>query len=1039
MTHECLSEDEVDGVLIAASLRKRRPEARAFLDFLAQAHANGVDVDWNSFFDEQSARRVSLPTYAFQRRRYWLSSGTGVTDASSLGQSSAEHPLLGAALHLAGEEDGWLFTGRLSTETHPWLKDHAIMDSVLMPGTGLLELALAAGQRVGSEMVEELMLQAPLLLTDDGAVQLQVTVSEPDAEGRRQFEIYSRSQQQAEDEFESGEWTRHASGVLCSGEGMHGFELEEVRNGGQWPPPGAEELDIEFFYDRLAEVGYGYGPAFRGLRRVFGLGDELFAEVALEEERASEAQSFCVHPALSDAAQHAALLGGDQATELGVPFAFSGVRLFGGGAGAVRVRLTRDGETLSVFATDGRGDPVFSVQSLQMRTVDQSQLRAIGDTSHDSLYRLEWVEVPSASANGSRPHVAVIGSGERIQAPGIEMESHEDLAALEDAIEQGSATPEVVLVEAAGMMREASEGETSQGGGDGRDLASTIHQTTRRTLELLQAWIASERLPETRLVLVTDGAVAAGRDAATDGEVPNLAQAALVGLVRSAQSEHPGRFGTIDLDEEEASRGVSSLYDALALAEPELAVRQGVLYAPRFARVKAGGDDPAESSDSHGTVLITGGTGGLGALVARHLAADRRAERLLLVSRRGLEAEGATELLDELGELGCQARIAACDVADRAQLQELLAAIPEECPLTAVVHTAGVLDDGLIESLDGERLARVLTPKVDAAINLHELTEHAGLREFVLFSSAAASVGSPGQGNYAAANAFLDALGAYRRAKGLPGVSLAWGAWDRATGMAGALSESDRARLHRVGIFPLSDDQGLELFDLARGIDEPMLLPVRLDMALLRAHAKAGMLPAVLRGLIRTPTRQASDAGDSLAKRLGSAPQSEWDGIVLELVRSHVAGALGHASSEAVDPRRAFKELGFDSLAAVELRNRLGQATGLKLPATLVFDHPTSAAVADYVRVRVEGAAAARSPVDEQVDKLEAALASIAEDETARKRADARLRVLNARLRSFLSGANRGSAGEDQPADEDLDQVSDDELFEIIEKEFGTS
>jgi acyl carrier protein len=257
--------------------------------------------------------------------------------------------------------------------------------------------------------------------------------------------------------------------------------------------------------------------------------------------------------------------------------------------------------------------------------------------------------------------------------------------------------------------------------------------------------------------------------------------------------------------------------------------------------------------------------------------------------------------------------------------------------------------------------------------------------------------------------------------------------------MAGALSESDRARLHRVGIFPLSDDQGLELFDLARGIEEPMLLPVRLDMALLRAQAKAGMLPAVLRGLIRTPTRQAADAGDSLAKRLGSAPQSEWDGIVLELVRSHVAGALGHASPEAVDPQRAFKELGFDSLAAVELRNRLGQATGLKLPATLVFDHPTSAAVADYVRVRVEGAVAARSPVDEQVDKLEAALASIAEDETARKRADARLRVLNARLRSFLSGAHRGSAGEDQPADDDLEQVSDDELFEIIEKEFGTS
>jgi polyketide synthase 12 len=329
------------------------------------------------------------------------------------------------------------------------------------------------------------------------------------------------------------------------------------------------------------------------------------------------------------------------------------------------------------------------------------------------------------------------------------------------------------------------------------------------------------------------------------------------------------------------------------------------------------------------------------------MVSERGARRLLLVSRSGEQAEGAVELGAELGELGCDVRIAACDVSDRAALKELLASVAEEHPVSLVIHTAGVLDDGTIESLDGERLARVMAPKVDAAVNLHEL---AGEAELILFSSAAATVGSPGQSNYAAANSFLDALACHRHAKGLPGVSMAWGAWDQATGMTGELSDADRARLRRAGIVALSTELGLELFDLARDRDEPLLLPVRLDMGPLRAQAKAGMLPAILHGLVRMPVRRVSDAKGSLARRLAEAPESDWDAIISELVRGHVAGVLGHASADAIEPQRAFKDLGFDSLAAVELRNSLGGATGLKLPSTLVFDHPTPAAVTEYLR-----------------------------------------------------------------------------------------
>ncbi len=945
MTHECFGEDggEPEGVLVAASLRKRRPEVETFLGFLARAHVHGVDVDWRSCFDGHSAKGVTLPTYAFQRRRYWLSPAAGFADASSLGQSSAEHPLLSAALHLAGEDEGWLFTGRLSSESHPWLWDHAVMDTVPMPGTGFVELALAAGQHVGSEAVEELTLYAPLLLADDGAVHLQLTVSEPDPEGRRELSIYSRLQQGAEDVSAAREWTRHASGTLCSEEDMPG--PESVQFGGQWPPAGARELDSEFFYDRLAEAGYGYGPSFQGLRRVFGVGEELFAEVALDTERASEAQSFCLHPALADSALHAALLSDGQSAEVEVPFAFSGVRLFGRGAGALRVRLARDADdpqTMTLAAIDEAGDPVLAIAALQTRAIDQSQLRAAAGTSHDSLYELEWVKVPTPSVNGSRPRVAVLGSADDgILASGIEPESYPDLPSLERAIAQGSPVPDLVLLQATGMLAEQAAENGQDRGAHEDALAVAVHRITASVLGTLQSWVASEPLLEARLLVVTDRAVAV-----TANEAPNLAQAALVGLLRSAHSEHPGRFGVIDLDEHGASRDV--LYGTLLTEEPELAIRQGALHAPRLARLRAGGEEEqSQPVDLGGTVLITGGTGGLGALLARHLVRERNVERLLLVSRSGDQAEGASDLEAELRELGCDVQIAACEVSDKVRLEELLASIPEERPLSAVIHTAGVIDDGVIDSLDGERLARVMAPKIDGALHLHELI---GGAELIFFSSAAATMGSPGQGNYAAANAFLDALALHRRASGLPGASLAWGAWDRADGMTAELSGADRARLARMGIKPLAPEHGLALFDTARAHEGPLLIPLDLDMAALRAQAKVGVLPAVLRGLIRMPTRRAADMQGSLAKKLAQAPKAEWDSVIAELVRAQVADVLGHVSSEAIDLQRPFQELGFDSLAAVELKNRLGRATGLKLPSTLIFDHPTPAAVAKYLR-----------------------------------------------------------------------------------------
>ena len=385
---------------------------------------------------------------------------------------------------------------------------------------------------------------------------------------------------------------------------------------------------------------------------------------------------------------------------------------------------------------------------------------------------------------------------------------------------------------------------------------------------------------------------------------------------------------------------------------------------------------PAPPLAGEGTVLVTGGTGGLGGLVARHLASRHGVRRLLLASRRGPDAEGAGELVEELEALGASVRVAACDVAEREQVVALLEGIDSEHPLSAVVHAAGVVDDGLVGSLSQERLRGVLAPKVAGAWHLHELTEQLDLRAFVLFSSIAATFGGTGQAAYAAGNAFLDALASYRRSHGLAGSSLAWGPWTGA-GMVERLGTGEREQMARAGVRALSPEQGLGLLDAACELDETLLLPVGLDMGRLRSIAREGQLPALMDELVRAPAsrrgRAAAGRG-GLAGRLAGLDRPERERLVVELVREHAAAVLGHASAEALDAGSAFKELGFDSLASVELRNRLSAESGLQLPATLVFDHPTPAALAAYLvgkalgeRARVRVAARVSADLGEPI------------------------------------------------------------------------
>ncbi|MDO0929803.1 type I polyketide synthase [Streptomyces sp. TG1A-8] len=920
--------EEPGARLVVGSLRRDQGGLERFLLSVAEAYVHGHPVDWHVPAPDRPL--PDLPTYPFQRHRYWIDTPT-TKPGTAHGIDASAHPLLGGATELA-DYGGLLLTGRVSAGTHPWLADHAVAGRVLLPGAALVELALHAGARLGCARLANLALETPLLLPERGAARLQVAVGPADEAGRRSLSVHSRPDNGDEDT----PWTRHATATLVAPPAeSHGSSTAGPVDGlaGAWPPPGAEPVPVHGLYDRLAAAGYEYGPAFQGLRALWRRGDELLADVALPAEVAGDADRYEVHPALLDAALHAAVSGAEAPhhhTGPRLPFAWSGVDLSATGASALRVRIVPVGtDTYAVSAADPEGHPVLTADSLTFRRPRPGQFGTAGDAARLPLYGVEWTALPAPAAAPGTGFVLVgtqpLGTAVRPIHP-----DHPDLRALGAVVDASTAPPRTVF-----LVCPVTD--------DGTDTApQAAEEAARFALTSVREWLADRRFDDARLVLVTGDP---------------LAHATVWGLVRSAQTEHPDRFALLELDGEVTDHTLA--YAAtLSAQEPQLRLRDGEFLAPRLARAATAEAPDTLVFDPDGTVVITGATGLLGGLLARHLCDTHGVRHLLLVGRRGAQADGMPELLAQLAERGARVTAAACDVADRDALAALLDTIPAEHPLTAVVHAAGVLDDAPVTSLTDDQLERVLLPKVTAAARLHELTLDRNLTAFVLFSSVAGVLGTPGQANYAAANAYLDALARHRHERGLPAVSLAWGLWSEGSGMTGHLTDVDLGRMARAGVAALHAAEGLALFDRALAVGGAEAVPARLSLSAVRERAASGSaVPPLLRGLVRAPARRA--AGAAIPAALPAAPEEE---ALLELVRQHAAAVLGYPADRTVEKDRTFQDLGMDSLTSVELRNRLNEATGLRLPATLLFDHPTPLALA--ARLRAEYAGAEPSPAE---------------------------------------------------------------------------
>ncbi|WP_394849577.1 SDR family NAD(P)-dependent oxidoreductase [Pendulispora brunnea] len=933
---ETASGDGHEASIFVPSLRKGRPEIATLMAAVGSLHGRGQAVDWAAFFAPSQPRRVALPTYAFQGERFWRT--VSKPSSTALGEPASRYFLAGRKLDLP--DGSVLHTVEIGPAFQTYLRDHIVYGRVVVPGAFVLAVFLAVAESHWPEQPVELRdvefvramtFEQP---TEFALAHVQLT---PANDGSSGFFATIASQRE-------GVWVTHARGRIgpvASGQLQPAAPLPDY-------PADRPSISFPQVVEHFHVRGMDWGPQWGWLRRATVLRDGV-GLAYLEVPPGVQVGDAPLHGGLIDngfgmGAVFSLLGDGVLDTENGSPIVqvpFSVDRFVWRGRSLTPswsefvIRSDRAQSRLDDLAvadisfwSEG-GEQVAHIEGISLRKAPADQFLRNQATN---LYAVTWGEHAPASSS-TTPTWALVGP----DALGLEATfaasptwqgRHADLGALANA-------PDAVV---ATFVVESD------------DTVEAAHDAATRALSLVQAWLADARLAAGRLVIVTRSAMAVQ----PAENVPGFALGTLWGMVRSAQAENPDRrILLIDTDGSPESR--AALPAALEVTENQLALREGRRLLPRLARVARTSQSMARPLDPEGTVLITGGTGSLGALVARHLVRTHGVKHLLLTSRQGLAADGAEALQRELTEAGATVTIAACDASRREALEGLLASVAAAHPLTAVVHVAGVLDDGVIGSLTPERLHAVLRAKVDAATHLHQLTQRQDLAAFVLFSSISGVFGGAGQANYAAANAFLDALAQHRQARGLTALSLDWGYWAQKSALTAHLTDADLRRMERGGLRALSSLEGLALLDAALTRSDAALVAANFDTKALRARVDA--LPPLFQDLVRgqdprpasVNTAESSAAVQSLKQRLFAQPPAERERTLLEIVRNDIAPILGMTSPSALEANRPLSELGLDSLMAVELRNTLGRRVGVTLPATLAFDYPTPAGLVQYL------------------------------------------------------------------------------------------